>query len=34
MQVIWMVTVTLMLALSGVLALALVAHIADRPRRR
>jgi hypothetical protein len=34
MQVIWMVTVTLMLALSGVLALALVAHIADRTRRR
>jgi len=34
MQVIWMVTVTLMLALGGVLALALVAHVADRTRRR
>jgi hypothetical protein len=34
MQVIWMVTVTLMLALGGVLALALVAQIADRTRRR
>jgi hypothetical protein len=34
MQVIWMVTVTLMLALSGVLALALVAHVGDRTRRR
>jgi hypothetical protein len=34
MQVVWMVTVTLVLALSGVLALALVAHVADRARRR
>jgi hypothetical protein len=34
MQVIWMVMVTLMLALSGVLGLALVAHIGDRARRR
>jgi hypothetical protein len=32
MQVIWMVTVTLMLALGGVLALALVAHVGDRRR--
>jgi hypothetical protein len=34
MQVIWMVTVTLVLALSGVLALAPVAHVGDRTRRR
>jgi hypothetical protein len=34
MQVIWMVMVTLVLALSGVLALALVAHAADRAKRR
>jgi hypothetical protein len=34
MQVIWMVMVTLVLALSGVLALALVAHVADRTKRR
>jgi len=34
MQVLWMVMVTLVLALSGILALALVAHIADRARRR
>jgi hypothetical protein len=34
MQVIWMVMVTLVLALSGVLALALVAHVGDRARRR
>jgi hypothetical protein len=34
MQVIWMVTVTLMLALGGVLALALVTRLADRTRRR
>jgi len=34
MQIIWMVTVTLVLALSGVLALALVAHVGDRARRR
>ena len=34
MQIIWMVTVTLVLALSGVLALALAAHVADRAKRR
>jgi hypothetical protein len=34
MQVIWMVTVTLVLALSGVLALALVTHLAAWARRR
>jgi hypothetical protein len=34
MQVIWMVMVTLVLAFSGVLALALVAHVGDRARRR
>jgi len=34
MQVMWTVTVTLILALSGVLALALVAHVGDRARRR
>ena len=34
MQMMWMVTVTLVLALSGVLALALVAHIAARTNRR
>jgi hypothetical protein len=33
-QVIWMVMVTLVLALSGVLALALVAHLAAWTRRR
>jgi hypothetical protein len=33
-QVVWMVIVTLLLALSGVLALALVAHVADRAKRR
>ena len=34
LQVIWMVVVTLVLALSGILALALVAHVGDRTRRR
>ena len=34
MQIMWMVTITLALALSGVLALALVAHIAARANRR
>ena len=34
MQIIWMVMVTLVLALSGVLALALAAHVADRAKRR
>jgi hypothetical protein len=34
MQVIWMVIVTLALALGGVLVLALVAHAADRAKRR
>ncbi len=34
MQVIWMVMITLVLALSGVLALALVAHVGDWARRR
>jgi hypothetical protein len=34
MQVLWMVMVTLVLALSGVLVLALVAHVDDRARRR
>jgi hypothetical protein len=34
MQVIWMVTVTLVLALSGVLVLALVTRLADRTRRQ
>ncbi len=34
MEVIWMVVATLVLALGGVLALALVAHVADRDRRR
>jgi hypothetical protein len=33
MQVIWMVMVTLALALSGVLALALVTRLGDRTRR-
>jgi hypothetical protein len=33
-QVIWMVMVTLVLALSGVLALALAAHLAAWNRRR
>lgn len=34
MQLIWMVLVTLVLALSGILALALVTRIAARARRR
>jgi hypothetical protein len=34
MQVIWMVVVTLVLALSGVLVLALVSHVADWTRRQ
>jgi hypothetical protein len=34
MQVIWMVTVTLMLALGGVLALALVTRLGVWTRRR
>jgi hypothetical protein len=34
MQVLWMVMVTLVLALSGVLVLALVANVGDRARRR
>ena len=34
MQVIWMVTVTLMLALGGVLALALVTRLGACTRRR
>ena len=34
MQVIWMVMVTLVLALSGVLALALMTHLAAWTRRR
>lgn len=34
MQIIWMVMVTLVLALSGVLGLALVAHVAAWTRRR
>ena len=33
MQVLWMVLVTLGLALSGILALAVVAHAAARSRR-
>jgi hypothetical protein len=33
MQAMWMVMVTLVLALSGVLGLALVAHVATRIRR-
>ena len=34
MQVVWMVMVTLVLVLSGVLGLALVTHVASRTRRR
>jgi len=34
MQIIWMVVVTLVLALSGVLGLALVSHVAAWTRRR
>jgi hypothetical protein len=34
MQVMWMVMVTLVLALSGVLGLALITHVAARTRRR
>jgi hypothetical protein len=34
MQIIWMVMVTLVLALSGILALALVTHLAAQTRRR
>jgi hypothetical protein len=34
MQVMWMVLVTLGLALSGVLGLAVVTHVAARTRRR
>ncbi len=34
MQVLWMVLVTLGLALSGVLGLAVVSHVAARTRRR
>jgi hypothetical protein len=34
MQVIWMVMVTLVLALSGVLGLALMTHVTSRTRRR
>jgi hypothetical protein len=34
MQIMWMVTVTLMLALGGVLALALATRLGDRARRR
>jgi hypothetical protein len=34
MQVMWMVMVTLMLALSGVLGLALVTHATSRTRHR
>jgi hypothetical protein len=33
MQAIWMVTMTLVLALSGVLGLALVTHVTSRTRR-
>jgi hypothetical protein len=34
MQVMWVVMVTLVLALSGVLGLAVVTHVAARTRRR
>jgi hypothetical protein len=34
MQVLWMALVTLGLALSGVLGLAMVSHVAARTRRR
>ena len=34
MPVLWMVMVTLVLALSGVLGLALITHVAARTRRR
>jgi hypothetical protein len=34
MQVLWMLTITLVLALSGVLGLAVVAYAAARTRRR
>jgi hypothetical protein len=34
MQVMWMVMVTLVLALGGVLGLAVVTHVAARTRRR
>ena len=34
MPVMWMVMVTLALALSGVLGLALITHVAARTRRR
>ena len=33
MEIIWMVLVTMLLALSGILGLALVTHIAARARR-
>jgi hypothetical protein len=34
MQVVWMVMVTLGLAISGILGLALVTHVGARTRRR
>ena len=34
MQVIWMVLVTFVLALSGILGLALMAHLSARTRRQ
>jgi hypothetical protein len=34
MQILWMVLITLMLALSGVLGLALASHVAAWTRRR
>ena len=34
MQVLWMLMMTLALALSGVLGLALIAHLGAWPRRR
>jgi hypothetical protein len=34
MQVLWMLMITLALALSGVLGLAVVTHVAARTRRR
>ena len=34
MQLLWMLMITLVLALSGVLGLAVVAHTAARSRRR
>jgi hypothetical protein len=34
MQVLWMLMITLALALSGILGLAVVTHVAARTRRR